>query len=60
MFVTVRPTPSGEPLFATADPRVVAAVLRTIIELAAGEEREHLLGLVRHLDQQPVRSEPSQ
>jgi hypothetical protein len=34
VFLTVRPSPEAEPLFATADPRVVAAVLRVLVELA--------------------------
>ncbi len=50
MYITVRPTPDAEPLFATADPRVVAAVLRTIVELASGPERPRLLHLVDRLE----------
>jgi hypothetical protein len=50
VFVTVRPTPDSEPLFATSDPRVVAAVLRVLVELAAGPERPRLLRMVDRLD----------
>ena len=49
MFVTVRPTPDSEPLFATSDPRVVAAVLRVLVEVAAGPERPRLLRMVDRL-----------
>lgn len=51
MYITVRLTPDAEPLFATADPRVLAAMLRTIIELAGGPERPRLLHLVDQLEQ---------
>jgi hypothetical protein len=46
MFVVVRPAPDAEPLFATSHPRVVAAVLHVLVELAGGSERPRLLRLV--------------
>jgi hypothetical protein len=50
MFVVVRPTPDAEPLFASSHPRVVAAVLDVLVELAGGSEPPRLLRLVDHCD----------
>lgn len=36
MFLVLRETPDGDPVVATADPRVVAAVLRAVQDIATG------------------------
>lgn len=51
MFLVLRPSPDADPLLATADPRVVSACLRALIEAAAaGPEGPSLLRLVGRLE----------
>jgi hypothetical protein len=58
MYVIVRSTPDSEPLIATGDPRIVAAVLRAVVEIAAGPDRPQLLRLVRRLEAEGPRPDP--
>lgn len=44
MFLILRETPDGEPIFATADPRIIDAVLRALTELARPAELRRALG----------------